>query len=191
MTKTKTDILTSIVGFLEPLESEERMRIINASLVLLGEKTLTSNLAKEVGNQDTDLEVSESLGFLSPKAKIWMTQNKLNIKLLEQVFHIADGVAEVIAPHIPGKNMTDQTLNAYILTGAAHLLITGEANFTDKEARLLCSSSGCYDPSNHSATIRNKGNEFTGTKEKGWTLTTPGRKKAAELIFGLNNSLND
>ena len=104
---------------------------------------------------------------------------------LSQVFHVTDEKADVIASDMPGKNKKDQALNAYVLAGIAQLLSTGEPTFTDKEARALCTSAGCYDQNNHSATLKDKGNWFTGTKEKGWTLTAPGLKHGATLIKSL------
>ena len=64
-------------------------------------------------------------------------------------------------------------------------MISGEPKFSDKDARALCSSAGCYDPTNHAATLKSKGNWFTGTKEKGWVLTAPGLKHAATIVKNL------
>ena len=65
------------------------------------------------------------------------------------------------------------------------MLISGEAKFTDKDARDVCSSAGCYDATNHATTLKAKGNWFTGTKDKGWALTAPGLKHAATLVKSL------
>lgn len=67
------------------------------------------------------------------------------------------------------------------------MLASGEAKFTDKEARALCTSAGCYDGPNHASTLKARGNWFTGSKEKGWVLTAPGLKHGAALIKGLTN----
>jgi hypothetical protein len=67
-------------------------------------------------------------------------------------------IAEVSASHIPGKNKKEQTINAYILTGIAKLITTGNTNFSDNESRDLCVRSGCYDSGNHATTMKNKGN---------------------------------
>ncbi len=182
MSKTKkTDVLTSIVDLLEPMESDDRVRIINAALALLGESVAPTKVGTETIAEDT-----ANLGELPPRARMWMKQHGLSSSELEQVFTIVDGVAEVSASHIPGKNKKEQTLNAYVLTGIAKLVATGNANFSDSEARDLCVSSGCYDSGNHATTMKNKGNDFTGTKDKGWTLTAPGLKRAAELIKELS-----
>jgi hypothetical protein len=111
-----------------------------------------------------------------------MKQNGIAAAELEQVFHITEGAVEVIAAYMPGKNKKEQTYNAYILTGLGQLLLTGNPSFQDNSARALCESSGCYDSANHSAHIRDRGNEFAGTKDKGWVLTAPGLKRAAAIV---------
>lgn len=182
MPKTKTtDVLTSIVDLLEPMESEDRVRIINAALALLGESATPAKFGTGTVAEDT-----ANLGELPPRARTWMKQYGLSGDELEQVFNVVDGVAEVIASHMPGKNKKEQTLNAYVLTGIAQLIATGNANFSDNDARDLCVRSGCYDSGNHATTMKNKGNEFSGTKDKGWTLTAPGLKRAAEIIKELS-----
>jgi hypothetical protein len=111
-----------------------------------------------------------------------MKQNDVTIDDIQQTFHMADGVVEVIASDIPGKNGKEKTLAAYVLTGIAGLLATGNAAFDDNSARGVCKSSGCFNLANHAAYLKEKGNEFTGSKDNGWTLTTPGLKRGAALV---------
>jgi hypothetical protein len=179
MGKTKSsDIVGKIVDLLTPLSSEERRRVVSASLTLLGEAT-NASAATETEDGGTITT--------SGKAKAWQNQNKITANHLGQVFHCEDGKVEVIVGEMPGKNKKEKTLNAYVLAGIAQLLISGEAKFTDKDARALCSSAGCYDAPNHAATLKAKGNWFTGTKEKGWVLTAPGLKHAATLVRNLTS----
>jgi hypothetical protein len=49
-------------------------------------------------------------------------------------------------------------------------------------ARQFCERIGCYDQANHAAHIKNRGNEFTGDKNRGYSLTNPGIKKGVALI---------
>lgn len=126
-------------------------------------------------------EPSGNLGNLPPRTQAWMKQNSISSDQLLQVFHLSEGVADVIAS-MPGRNKKEQTYSAYIMTGIGQLLATGNASFDDKMARSLCEKSGCYDSANHSAHLRDRGNEFAGSKEKGWTLTAPGLKRGADLI---------
>lgn len=174
MAKTKfSDIVGEIVDLLTPLSSEERKRVISASLMLLGDSPVVDTAVED--EQAADVHTSG-------KAKTWQKQNQISAEELGQVFHNDNGTFDVIVGEMPGKNNKDQTLNSYVLTGIAQLLTSGEAKFTDKAARALCSSTGCYDQTNHTKALQAKGNLFTGTKEKGWTLTAPGLKYAAKLI---------
>jgi hypothetical protein len=178
--KKAAEIVAEIVDLLTPVESAERLRIIQASLTLLGESGAVGS-RPSVGNGAGDGDGGELLG-LPVRARSWMKQHLVSMDELQQVFHLENGAADVIAGDIPGKNKKEKTLNAYILTGLGRLLSTGTAAFDDKSARSLCVSSGCYDESNHSATIKDKGSEFTGNKDGGWTLTAPGLKRAAALV---------
>ena len=74
-----------------------------------------------------------------------------------------------------------------LVAGAARLIVTGEPKFDDREARDLCERFGFFDPTNHSKYVKG-GSEFTGSKDKGWTLTAPGLKQAALLIAELTRS---
>jgi hypothetical protein len=152
-------------------------------MVLLGE---TQSAVTKI--QDTNAEEVGLISNTPPRAKAWMKQTSVTAEELEQVFHTSEDQTEVIAAHIPGRNKKEQTYNAYVLTGVAQLLSTGSPTFQDKTARALCESSGCYDYANHAKYLKNRGNEFTGTKDKGWTLTAPGLKRGAEIIKELNKS---
>lgn len=179
--KKTTEIVSEIVELLTPIDSAERIRVVQASLTLLGE-TLSTNSRQTDGGRDPGGESDDDLSSLPARARTWMRQNNVTVDELEQVFHIADGNADVIAGDVPGKNKKEKTYSAYVLAGLAKFLATGEATFDDKSARALCETFGCYDQANHSSTIKEKGNEFTGTKDKGWTLTAPGLKRAAALV---------
>ena len=175
------DAMTKVVEVLLPLSSEDRARVISAALALLGDVKSKAVAQESVEPTAGNAEVET----VPPRAKSWMSQNGVSAGQLQQVFHLVDGEAEVIAM-VPGRNKKEQTYNAYVLTGLGQLLLSGSAAFTDKAARLLCETSGCYDSANHAAHLKDKGNEFTGSKDKGWTLTAPGLKRAAELVKGLN-----
>jgi hypothetical protein len=177
--KKLTEIVAEIVDLLTPIDSVERLRIIKASLTLLGE---TDSSDTHAGIDGAGSEVDGEASGLQARVRGWMRQHFVTIEELQQVFHFENGTTEIIAGDIPGKNKKEKTLNAYILTGLGKFLATGVAAFDDKSARALCVSSGCYDESNHSSIIKEKGNEFAGTKDSGWTLTAPGLKRAAALV---------
>jgi len=167
--------VTKIIDALTPFSSEERHRVIQAALAILGEVQVRSV-------DSASDETSRVVGDLPPRARAWMQQNSVTSDGLLQVFHLADGKVEVIASQLPGSSKKEQTYNAYVLTGIAQLLAGGDPSFEDKIARSTCEKYGCYDSANHSAHLRARGNEFTGTKDKGWTLTAPGLRRGAELI---------
>jgi hypothetical protein len=182
---TPIDAVPQIVTLLTPLSPEDRRRAIRAALALLGDEATNSITSAEAQGGHHDQAVN---GNFPPRAQVWMKQNSVSTDEVQQVFHIADGTVEVIAPEIPGKSDKEKTYAAYILTGIAKLLETGNPSFDDKTARALCKSSGCYNSINHSTYLNDKGNEFTGSKDKGWTLTAPGLKRGAALVKELNKA---
>lgn len=177
--KSMTEVVAAIVGELTPLGAEERRRVIQASLVLLGDAPLapTDHVALA---QENVADVS-----LLPRARAWTKQNGLSMDELQQAFHIENGDCQVIVSAIPGNSNRERVRNAYLFAGAAQLMVTGEPRFDDKEARALCERFGFFDRTNHSKYLKG-GNEFTGSRERGWTLTAPGLKQAALLISELN-----
>jgi hypothetical protein len=181
--KNITDIVATIVGELTPLESEDRRRVIQASLMLLGESLVTSpeRVAVDHANDSKD-DVD-----LPPRARTWMRQNSLSTEQLHQIFHPSEDGMEIIVSNIPGKGNRERVRNAYILLGTARLVSSGDAKFEDKAARAVCERYGFFDRTNHMKYMKD-GNEFTGSKEKGWTLTAPGLKQAASIISELTKS---
>lgn len=97
----------------------------------------------------------------------------------------------MIASEIPGKSDREKTINAYILTGVGHFLATGSTDFADSAARKTCTDAGCYGKGNHATYLKAKGSSFTGTKDSGWKLTSPGLKAGADLIKGITKVAND
>ncbi|MGC4100785.1 hypothetical protein [Ferruginibacter sp.] len=172
-----TEITAQLVDLLEPFDSTERQRIVQASMLLLGESTIYSKPDKKI---DEEIDVVEN--NFSSHAKIWMKQNHISVEDLQQIFHVADGNAEVITSEMPGKDQKAKTINAYILQGLANLLVSNESKFDDKSARSLCVKSGCYSAANHAVYIKAVGNKLAGSKDVGWTLTSPGLKYGADLI---------
>ena len=177
MTKSLAQIVGTIVEELTPLDSEGRKRAVHAAMTLLGEEA--------VKRPSTEVEQGEPAGgeVMLPRVKTWMRQNDLSMDELQQVFHIENGTVEIIA-EIPGKSNREKVRNAYILTGVSSFLSTGEQRFDDTAARGLCERVGIYDSTNHSKYMKD-GNEFTGSRERGWTVTIPGLKAGASLVKGI------
>lgn len=171
-----------LVDLLNPLDSEERKRAVQAAFALLGDVVPATKGAAEAdegsAGDSKDLAVSA-------KAELWMKQNGVSGQALEQIFHLEGGNADFIGGEMPGKSDKEKSLNAYVVCGLASFIATGEPKFTDQQARKLCTEAGCYDPNNHGTYIKAKGNSFVGSKEKGWSLTAPGLKVAAKIIQDL------
>lgn len=178
MAKPKiTDVTSKIVELLEPIESEGRHRIIQAALLLLGEGSVDSrrNQKEEETGDGTPLH------DLPGQTRPWMKQNSITSDDLHEMFHFSNGATEIIGT-IQGKTDKEQTQNAYILLGVKEYLTSGDPSFSDKDARAMCVSAGCFNSGNHTSYLKAMGNWIAGSKEKGWKLTAPGLKHAASLI---------
>lgn len=174
MPRTLAQIVGTIVDELTPLGSDDRRRAIQAAMTLLGEEEIRPSRPEHEATS-----VSDS-GSLPGRAVSWMRQNELSLEQLQHAFLIADGSVEIITQP-PGSSYREKVRSAYILTGIANLLRSGDQKFDDADARTLCERNGIYDPTNHSKYVKG-GNEFTGSREKGWILSMPGLKAGANLI---------
>ena len=179
-----SEAMSKIVEVLNVFSSEERLRIVKASLTLLGDQfnppssqTGAGNFSQQ-GSVNADFENSD----LHPQAQKWMSKNGISEDQLEHFYHFDQGRATPIA--LPGNatSKREQTINAYLATGLASYLTSGDASFSDADARRFCEQSGCYDSPNHTKAIKALGNKVTGSKVAGWKLTSPGLTAAAELV---------
>jgi hypothetical protein len=176
------EIASKVFALLEPLVSEDRQKVVAATLTLLGEASASSApVVPPSGAPQLGL-LQQGASGLNAKAGIWAKQNGIGKAELEQVFDIETTGVTVIASSAPGKNDKEKTLNAYVLEGVKCLLASGEPSFEDKSARKLCEDLGCLNGSNHAQYLSGKGNLFTGSKSTGWKLTAPGLKHAGALI---------
>jgi hypothetical protein len=176
--KLPAQAVANIVQELESFSSEDRHRIVSASMTLLGESPTHRVRAAESVEPDQD----QSDG-LPAKARSWMKQYGLTLEEISQVFHFGEEGAQIIA-HIPGANRREQVRNAYVLCGLGGLLTSGEQKFDDKVARDVCESGGFFDITNHMKYM--KCSEFAGSRDRGWVLTAPGLKLGASLIAQLS-----
>jgi|SRR5581483_6509275 len=169
-TKTITQAVSKIVDELADFSPEERDRIVRASMTLLGGSS-----------QSSSSQTSEDTGEAQfpAKARMWMKRYSVSAEQIDHVFHRDEDGVKVIAT-IPGSTKREQVVNAYVLSGIAKLLASGESKFDDKAARALCESGGFFDGTNHMKYM--KSSEFTGSKDKGWVLTTPGLERGAAVV---------
>jgi hypothetical protein len=170
-TKNITDAVSAIVGELAGFTPEERQRIVSASLTLLGDSPQNASAHADEDAGDAQFPA---------KARLWMKRYGVTAEQLAHVFHPDGDDVKVIAT-IPGSTKREQVVNAYVLSGIAKLLVSGESKFEDKSARALCESGGFFDGTNHMKYMKNS--EFTGSRDKGWVLTTPGLERGAALVL--------
>lgn len=182
--KNITETMTEMVNLLSPLKSDDRQRVIQAAMTLLGESPIAP--AGKTASREEEAHVLT--GDLPSRAKVWTRQNGISVDAIDQVYQVDGESVEVIAGSVPGNSKKEQTLNAYVLAGISRLLASGEPSFDDKLARSLCDTFGCYDPTNHATHMKGKGNRFAGSKTTGWKLTGPGLTHAAALIKQMTKS---
>lgn len=173
-----------VVEVLNSFSSEERLRIVKASLTLLGDEINTPSAQSRGshGSEQTEDESDSEISKIHKQAQQWMRRNTITAEQLEHCFHFDNG--QVIPIALPGNATTkrEQTVNAYIAVGLASYLANGDASFSDATARKFCEQSGCYDLANHITAVKALKNRVTGSKTTGWKLTAPGLTAAAELV---------
>jgi len=180
-TMTKTDlptVSTKLYELLEPLDPPLRKRAIKAALTMLGDDDGDVEPTKKAEQKSDDSDNSD----LPAKARSWMKTHKVSQDQLDLMFHVENGVADVIAADAPGKNGKEKTINCYILAGVAALLQSGEPKFDDKAGRAVAEKLGCYSSGNHATYMKDRGNVLSGSKDGGWSLTGPGLKAGADLV---------
>lgn len=179
-----TEAAAKVVEVLTEFDSETRLRIVRASLTLLGDE-LGGQVrpARDAnGSRDNDDEDVGEFQGVHPLAQQWMRKNSVTAEQLEHYFHFDHG--KFIPIELPGSATTksQQTVNAYLAQGLAAYLATGDASFSDADGRKFCEKSGCYDNANHTKSVKLLKNKVSGSKTTGWKLTAPGLTAIAELI---------
>lgn len=117
------------------------------------------------------------------KAQAWLRRNGITDDMLDQVFHVeSDDGKPVLFATVPGTGKKAQTINCYLLMAAQNFLTTDELKVTEAEVMAVAKAGGYYDRANHSVTRGSLGNRFSGNKDSGFILTTPGQDAAAALI---------
>ena len=102
------EIAGKIVALLEPLNSEDRLKTVNASLTMLGEFSIgeggsPADPGAGGGAKAQRTKHDQMSGALSSAATRWMKQNDLTAAQLEQVLDITDAGIAVIVSEVPGK----------------------------------------------------------------------------------------
>jgi hypothetical protein len=168
---------------LSPLDSSERSRVVKAALMLLGDESVSVPVNSPGGSDGGSGGHEDSkLPDLSGPAMALVRKFGLSGDQMQHYLHFDQGKAILIG--LPGnvQSKREQTLQTYLLVGAAAFLSGSDGSFSDAEARAACQKFGCYDGANHSRTLEGLGNKLTGSKSAGWKLTNPGLAAAAELL---------
>lgn len=184
MSASITGATTKLFEVLQPLQSEERLRVVEAVLTLLGERPpkFSGGSSPGSGTQGRQDDTPDDGVKLSGAARAWVRKHGISTDALLHHFDISDGKAAVIGLPGSSKEKKAQALSTYLMTGLANFLTTGDASFSDEDARKLCVHFGCYDKGNHSKYLAHLKNRVTGSKNAGWKLTAPGLDAAAELL---------
>lgn len=185
MSNPLAEATSKLLDILSPLNTEERARVVQATLTLLGDDTVVR--ARPVAGakpEADDVDDDGSLPGLSAPAKVWARKHGLSLDALQHHFDIGPGKALPIG--LPGRatKKVDQAVSTYLIQGLSAFLVTGDPSFTDDDARKLCTHFGCYDSTNHAKYLKDLGNRVTGSKSAGWKLTVPGLAAAADLLRG-------
>lgn len=190
-----TVVVAQLFDILEPLDAGFRARALRGVLAMLADGSGGVPL-------DLGVPVTPSAGAVTPtggtapppsdgaskfakgkKAQAWLRRNSLTDDVLDHVFHVEndDGRPVLFAP-VPGTGKKGQTINCYLLVAAQNFLATDELKVTEAEVVAVAKDGGYYDRANHSVTRGALGNRFSGNKDVGFILTTPGQDAAAALI---------
>src|ERR1700755_1078819 len=94
------EVTGKIVELLQPLSPEERQRILQASLTLLGD----AGIEKKQESSGEPSATNDVTGHanLPIRARTWVKQNGISSEQLDQLFHIEDGQVQFIAAEVPG-----------------------------------------------------------------------------------------
>lgn len=174
-------VTTRVYALLQPLEAEERARVLGAVRALFGD-------ANPSGSKGGGLQGSDSPqdGAYPVPAARWLSQNGISQAQIENVVHVSDGSVDLIVGEIPGASKKEQTMNCYLFSGLRELFSSGIPKFSEEQAVALCQRMGCFDRSNHSSHRKTFGNLIAGTKNAGYSLSAPGLRMVAELVKELS-----
>ena len=169
-----TEALTGMIAILKPLGSEERHRLVNSVMIFLGETTPPPRSTAKTGGGEGAEPSAEIDGDYPPQVLAWMRQYEVSADEIDQVFHFKGGTFSI--HDVPGASKKEKTLSTYILTGVGTYLSTNKRDFSDSVAREFCETLGCYDATNHSRILKERGSEFSGDKSSGYSITRSGIK---------------
>ena len=174
-----TKALVGLIGILEKLTPEDRLRNINAALTALGDPSITAPTKSAV--QQPSHNGGSGGGHHPSDIAKRLQQSNIPADQADRVFAFHDDDTFGIIT-VPGKNTKRRAFNAYVLYGLGSFLVTGKPDFTDADAREACKSHNCYDEKNHATNFKTKHPAFVA-KGGDWAMTVPGiREHGAALV---------
>lgn len=175
------DVTAKIYQLLEPLDPDDRRKVVSAAFTLFGEQTPQKANSTSLHRDEVRLPVGNN-------AKRWMQQNQIDETTLQDIFHVEPGNVEIIASDVPGSSKRAQTKNCYLLAGLRSLLANDQPGFQETDAVDLCKHLACFDSPNHANTRRELGNQVRGNKDSGFSLSAPGLRAAGELVKAMTTN---
>lgn len=168
------EIVSRVVKELNPLTPYDRARVLQNAKLVFDDSNVIAESKKEIPMENnTCLEVS-------PVAAEWVKKYNLSEREMRSVFNISSNGVSVIAS-MPGRRTSEKVLEAYVLTGICSFLKLGNSDFSDRDARALCTRMGFYDSANHNKYM-SFSNYIMGSKQAGFSLTFPGLEFAVNVI---------
>lgn len=158
------------------LTQEDRRRVFGAVGTLCGDDEIVprSPVAGSNAEQPPD--------GLPLRASRWLSQNQIPRERIEEIFHLDGPNVDLLLVDVPGRSKREQTINCYLLLGIRSLLATGEPTVVDADVVALCKQHKCHDVANHASYRKQIANLLAGDKAKGYVLSAPGLRTAAEII---------
>lgn len=183
--KSITEVTGALFSLLEPLSTEDRKRVVNAVFTLLGDSIPGNVPGAPDRTKDTPATDAETFG---PKARQWLSQHRLTLDKLNRVFYFQDGKVDIHLNTVAGTGKKEQTIHCYLLVGVKAYLESDSPTFSDSDAIALCKHTQAYDKNNHTTNRKALGNNVTGSRQDGFSLTGPGLKAAAGLLLRISDS---
>lgn len=176
-------VIAEVYGLLSPLSAPERAAVLAAVRAAFGVESTTRGPVEGRRDPPVVAEQARSAAPFGQHAMAFIRRAGLSQDDLEEVFVFhGDSEVEVNVGRLPGNTAKEQTHAGYLLVGAASFLATDGAEISEKQVTDFLKLHGAYNQANHAAYRKSLGNLVTGTKRSGFKLTTPGLRRAGEVI---------
>ncbi len=126
-------------------------------------------------------------GVTSPQeipiaASNFFSQNSIAQEQWELIFNFDGNVCNVVVQDLKEKTVSGKQIKLALLLGIKNQFVTGTPSISKDELIDMCRQYATFDSGNFSAHMKNQKILFLSKGNKGWQLTRPGCKKAAQII---------